>query len=118
VKLSITNPAGQTVTYTATTAAGPAVTFDRPSHPDPDRPVLTLEAPSLLDLDRDFDLAGLPGNAIEVLYPELVPHESRWREVPCSGCGRTLATAVADPTAVVLCTSCHPGPLPTTPEGA
>jgi hypothetical protein len=71
VQLAITNPAGQSVTYTATTAAQPATTWDRPSPRDPDSPALTLDAPTVLDLDRTFDLAGLPANAAEQMYPEL-----------------------------------------------
>jgi hypothetical protein len=71
--LAITNPAGQTVTYTATTGGQPGVDWNRPSRSDPDAPALTLDAPTLLALDRTFDLAGLPADAAEQMYPQLRP---------------------------------------------
>jgi hypothetical protein len=73
ITLAITNPAGQTVTYTATTGTQPAVTWDQPSHRDPNAAALTLDAPTTLELDRTFDLAGLPADAAERMYPELRP---------------------------------------------
>ncbi|MEU6745329.1 hypothetical protein ABZ914_03785 [Spirillospora sp. NPDC046719] len=63
ITLAITTPAGQTVTYTATTGTQPAVTWDRPSRRDPSAPAVALGAPTMLEVDRTFDLAGLPVDA-------------------------------------------------------
>lgn len=70
-----TDPAGHSVTYPPVTGSQPATERDRPSYRDPN--ALSRGAPTALDLDQTLDLAGLPADAAEQMYPALRPGGER-----------------------------------------